>query len=429
MKKPTLAINGGSKIRTKLFPSQLESMNAEYRACKKIFKKRILSMFRGNWIPQFWGGENDQALENEVGARFQTHALAVNSCTSALIIACGAAGIQLGDEVIVSPYSMCCSATSVLHYGAKPIFCDIEPETFCLVPEDVERKITEKTKAIIVVDLFGHTYSEKIDEIAKKYGLIVIEDAAQAIGAMRAGKYAGTLGHIGCYSFTQGKHLTAGEGGMIVTNDQELFIKASLLRNHAESVIHGMNNADRAKYGMYDNMVGFNMRMTEMQAAILRVQFKKLDKIIKARTENARAISEQLTRIPFISIYPTHPGCLHSYYVLSFRFNEEKAGISRDKFLNAVRAELTEEKGRIDRGIPIGGGYIEPLYRLSLFQNRMHWALKNTDYSKVFLPNVELLYNKELCLTLYHGLRLNKKDIKDICNAFIKVAQNINELK
>jgi dTDP-4-amino-4,6-dideoxygalactose transaminase len=423
-----LSINGGKKGRTKNFPSQLDSMREERKACKRIFKRRIFSMFRGNWIPQFWGGAEVRALEKHVSDRFDTHALAVNSCTSALIIACGAIGLKPGDEVIVSPYSMCCSATAPLHYGAIPVFADVEPEYFCLDPEDVKRKITPKTKAIIVVDLFGQPYAKEIDEIAKEYGLYVIEDAAQALGAKREGKYAGTLGHIGCYSFTQGKHLTAGEGGMIVTNDSELLIKCALIRNHAESVIHGMHGFDRAKYGMYENMLGYNMRMTEIQAAMLIEQFKKLDRIIKMRRENAYSIMHGLKwNIPFITTYPTRQACEHSYYVLPFKV----IGTSglRDAFINAVKAELTEETGRIDRGVPIGCGYIEPLYRLPLFQNRMHWSIKGCDYSKVFLPVVERLYREELFLTLYHGLRLQKRDIQDICAAFRKVAENIGELK
>ena len=433
-----LAINGGQKICSEPFPDQLSFDQEEIDAVNRVFDGKLLSNYRGNWQPEFWGGDAVKRLEHKFRQMFNIKfALAVNSCTSALQIACGAIGLEPGDEVIVTPWSMSCSATAPMIYGAIPIFADIEHDNFCLDPADVERKITNRTKAIIAVDLFGQPFAKEIMEIANKYNIYVIEDAAQAIGSYLYNDfdpwYAGSIGHIGCFSFTQGKHLTAGEGGMITTNDDDLMMKCALIRNHAESVINGAQ--DKQVYFDYNtNMVGFNMRMTEIQAAIVTEQLDKLRNFIDSRRLNARLIEEALLDIPFITFAREREKACHTYYVQGFYFIEAIAGVHRDKFLAALTAELSGEKSRPSRPL-IGGGYIKPLYRMPVFQKRQHWSIRETgldfrgDYEHGTCPVAERLWKDEYFLSLLHGLPLEDRHIKLISDAFHKVAENIGELK
>jgi dTDP-4-amino-4,6-dideoxygalactose transaminase len=272
-----LAINGGTPVKSNLFPNQANIGVEEKGAVQRVMETQMLSEYRGN-AEKYRGGEEIQKLEKAWSDKFgSTHSIAINSCTSALHVACMAIGLKPGDEVIVTPYSMSCSATAPLLCGAIPVFADVEKDYFCLDPEDVERKITDKTKAIIAVDLFGQPFSEKIQRLAEEKGIYLIEDAAQAVGASMQHEnedkhYTGNLGHIGCFSFTQGKHLTAGEGGMITTNDDYLAEKCRLLLNHAEAVINDFGDGVLDFPYNLSNMWGFNMRMTEIQAAIVQEQ-------------------------------------------------------------------------------------------------------------------------------------------------------------
>lgn len=239
------------------------------------------------------------------------HAVAMNSATSCLIAACGAIGLKAGDEVIVPPLTMSASATAPMVYGATPIFADIEPNYFCLDPDSVEAKITERTKAIVVVDLFGQPYdSIAINFLAAKHNLFVIEDASQAPGA-REYHRSGTYGHIGVFSLNHHKHIQTGEGGIAWTQHSELAQKMRLLANHAE--------AARQPY------FGFNFRMTEIQAAIGRVQLTRLAKIVCDRQKKAT-----FYRQIGLPLAPVRPGCEHAWYLYPFLFSE--APLSKDFF-------------------------------------------------------------------------------------------------
>ncbi|MCP4706586.1 MAG: DegT/DnrJ/EryC1/StrS family aminotransferase, partial [candidate division Zixibacteria bacterium] len=207
-----LAINGGSKVREKLFPAYKVIGEEEKEAVAKVLDTGMLSRYLGCWHDDFYGGEQVRALETEWAEYFGSkHAIAVNSCTSGLYCAVGAAGIEMGDEVIVSPYTMSASATAALIYNAVPVFADIEEDYFCLDVNSIEERITERTRAIIVVDIFGLPYDvEQINALAQKHDLVVIEDCAQAPGAKYKDKFAGTLGDIGIYSLNYHKHIHSG---------------------------------------------------------------------------------------------------------------------------------------------------------------------------------------------------------------------------
>lgn len=219
-----------------------------------------------------------------------------------------------------------------LIYNAVPVFADIEYDYYCLDPEDVERKITEKTKAIITVDILGQPYDAKrIHEIAKKHGLYVIEDNAQGPLAMYQGNYAGTLGDIGIFSLNYHKHIHCGEGGILVTNDDELAERLRLIRNHAEAVVEkkGVSNLN--------NMIGFNLRMTEIEAAITREQLKKVKWLVEERRRNVTYLEENLKDIPFLTMPKIREGCEHSYYVHAIKYDEKKTGVAREKFVEALQ--------------------------------------------------------------------------------------------
>ena len=335
-----------------------------------------------------------------------------------------------GDEVIVSPYTMAASATAPLVFNAIPVFADIEPDTFCLDPLSIEKCITPKTKAIIVVDIFGQPYdAEGINLIAKKYGLKVIEDAAQAPGACYKGNFAGTLGDVGVYSLNYHKHIHCGEGGVVVTNDDNIAERVQLIRNHAEAVVGAKGVSDLT------NMIGFNFRLPELECAIVRCQLHKLEELIEKRRRNCEEIAKRLSQIPAIIAPVVRDGCTHVYYVQPFKFSEEVAGVGRDVFLDAVKAELSGSDIREKEGVLIFGGYIKPLYLQPMYQHRiaygsMGYPFVNTNvcYDKGICPVTERMFEKEL---FYHSLMtpgMTKMDLEDVCCAFEKVWDSRVEL-
>jgi len=436
-----LAINGGKNIRKEPWPvKRLYNKSKIKNEVANIIESDNLSGYRGSFGQHFWGGQSVKELESFFEnylfekSGIKSYVLAVNSCTSALHVACGAIGLNYASEVIVTPWSMTCSATAPKIYDAKPIFADIEKDYFCLDVKSIEEKITDRTKAIIAVDLFGQPYDvEAINALAKKHNLFVIEDCAQALGAAYVDEKGsvipvGLLGDIGCFSFTQGKHFTCGEGGFIVTKNEELYMKCALLRNHAEAVINSMpDNLSYKHDESFKNLCGFNLRMTEIQARILLEQFKSsgnglsnnIEIEVKARNYLVDKIKE--IDLPGILWGETRGKNLHAYYVLPFLFDENVVGVSRHTFIEAVKAELRIEKtnmGITQKIEPlIWEGYIKPIYRMPFFNY----------YPE--LETVENLQNNTFCFTTFQGLPLKGRDIIDISDAFYKVYENLNELK
>lgn len=428
-----LAINGGTPVRSTPFPKQNTIDHREEEAAVRVLRSDRLTGYQGSYGKNFCGGAEIQALEQEWSKKFGSeHVIPCNSCTSGLQIALGAIGLAPGDEVIVTPYSMTCSATAPLIWNAIPVFADIEYDYYCLDPEDIEQKITSRTKAILVVDLFGQPYDvERINAIAKKYNLYVIEDAAQAIGSKYKDKYAGTLGDIGVYSLNYGKHITAGEGGIIVTDDEKIAMRCRLIMNHAEAVVNDMPKNEQIVFSTDNNMLGFNMRMTELQAAIARVQLEKFDDLLDMRLRNVEHIEKGLNETSFLGVPCLRGNCTHTYYCHAVKFHH--LGRHRDQIIEAVKSELTPIDGRIEEGVPIGCGYIKPIYKMPLFQHRrlyggLHYPFGGYDYSDVSCPNCEDLYENRLFIHRFIAPPTAKEDLDDVVEAFHKVWKYRREL-
>jgi len=430
-----LAINGGKPVRGKKFPPYITIGEEEKEAVLGVLDSGVLSKYLGCWHKDFYGGSQVKALEKEWAEYFGVkHAISVNSCTSGLYCSAGAIGVEPGEEIIVTPYTMTATATAPLIFNAIPVFVDIEEDYFCLDVNSVEKHINSRTRAIFVVDLFGMPYDvEAINILAKKHGLVVVEDAAQAPGAKYKDKFAGTLADIGVYSLNYHKHIHCGEGGIVVTDNDMLAENIRLLRNHAEAVVENKGVQNIA------NMIGFNFRMTEIEASIARCQLQKLDNLLNARRQNCYYLSRKLGTIPAITIAKVRKDCTHAYYVLPFTFNETIAGVSRDKYIEAVKAELPLTTNREDEGVLIGCGYVKPLYLQPLYQKRIAYGTKGfpfkspvyggeVDYSKGICPVAERMYEKELFfLDMIHPA-MTREDLNDVAKAFEKVWKNRTKL-
>ncbi len=330
---------------------------------------------------------------------------------------------------------MSATVMAPLIYGAIPVFADVESDFYCIDPLEIEKKITKRTKAIMAVDLFGQPYAAKeIKEIAKRYNLKIIEDVAQGPGAKYDGKFAGTLGDIRLYSLNYHKHIHCGEGGVVVTDDDELANRIRLIRNHAESVVGAKGETDLV------NMVGFNYRMSEIHAAIANIQLDKLTNEVSKRRDNAKYLHALLSQLPMLSGQLDREFSENSHYIFTMKYNHECAGVDRNTFMNAVRAELTFRESRETEGPMIGYGYVKPLYMLPLFQNRIAFGSKgypftlieeesNISYAEGSCPVVERLHKDELVHTSMIDSSMSRSDLDDIFKAFEKVWENRAELK
>ena len=423
-----LAIYGGKPVRTKVFPRYNVIGKEEKLAVKRVLDTGILSRYLGCWDQFFYGGQQVQSFEKEWAKYFNVkHAIAVNSCTSGLYCAVGACGIGPGDEVIVSPYTMSATATSILIFNGVPVFADIEEDFFCLDPDAVKAKITSRTKAIMAVDIFGQPYNaDKINKIAKDNNLFVIEDCAQAPYAKYKGKWAGMLGDIGVYSLNYHKHIHTGEGGVVVTNNDELADRIRLIRNHAEAVVEDKGVKD------ITNMIGFNFRMTEIEASIGRCQLRKLKVLAEKRINNANYIADRLGELPGIKPGLVRKDCSHVYYAQCFKYDEDTVGVSRNDFIKAVKAELAPTKGREIEGVRISVGYVKPLYLQPMYQKTIGYGKDGcpfkcpmykgaVEYKKGLCPVTERMHEKELFMhDLAHSF-MKKQDLEDVVAAFEKV--------
>ncbi len=336
-----LAILGGKPISVKKLSKPSPVGKRELDAVIKVMKKGILS--------KAGRGENVKIFEKRF-AQFHNvkYAVATTSGTTALHTAISVLDIKKGDEVIVPALTFVSSASIVLQQQATPIFVDIDPNTFCIDTVDLEKKITEKTRAIIVVHLYGHPAEmEIIIKIAQKHNLKIIEDCAQSHGARYKDKLVGTFGDVACFSFYQTKNMTCGEGGMVLTNNEKLY-------NFCCSIVdHGLIGGNLQGYD-YDRL-GYNYHMTEIQAAIGVEQLKKIEKMNRQRRINANKYKNLLKDVELI-FQDSSKNIDHVYYALTALL-PNKLKSKRDWFIDALRAE----------GVEINKIYPKPLHKTKLF--------------------------------------------------------------
>jgi len=418
-----LALYGGKKIREKPFASGAVIGEEEKKRVNEVLESGMLSGFIAQKGDHFLGGKQVRELEGLICEYFGVRsAVAVNSATAGLHAALAACGVGPGDEVIVTPYTMSASATSIVMANAIPVFADIDENTFSLDPEKIREKINPRTKAIVVVHLFGGAADmDPIMAIADEYGLSVIEDCAQAPGGVYKGKFVGTIGAVGVFSLNQHKTITSGEGGFAVTNDGSLALRMQLIRNHGEVIAGPMGIED------IDNIIGYNYRMTELEAAVSVGQFRRLDELNDHRIELAEYLTGRLSGYDGLILPKNTAGGKHVYFVYPIRMDGNKLGVTRDAFAKALNAE----------GIPFGAGYVRPIYLEPMYQKKIAygkcgWPFTgggDVDYSRGICPVAERMHEKELLVTGVCKYPHTKEDIDDVVKAFEKIFSNIDELK
>jgi len=431
-----LAEFGGSKLRTEPFPPYIVMGAEEARAAAKVVESGVLSKFLGTWHPDFWGGPEVRAFEAAWAERYAArHAYAVNSATSGLYAAVGAAGVGPGDEVIVSPYTMSASAAAALVFNAVPIFADIDPDTYCISAATIEKRITKRTKAVIVVHIFGQTADmDPIMALARKHGLVVIEDCAQSPECEYRGRPVGTLGDMGVFSLNYHKHVHTGEGGVVTTNDPRFAERVALIRNHAEAVVEAKGTVDLV------NMIGFNFRLGEIEAAIGRLQLAKAGDLVRVRRENVAYLESRLAGLPGLSLPKVAEGATHAYYVHALGYDRAVTGVSRDLVVRALKAELPHTTLRETEGTLIGQGYIRPLYLQPIYQKMIGYGSVQCpfkcphyggepDYARGLCPNAERAHYETLISHELMRPGMTRRDLDDVADAFAKVWEAMPELR
>lgn len=344
-------------------------------------------------------GELERKLCQVTGAKY---AVAVSNGTAALHLAAMAAGLQEGDEAIVSPITFAASANCVLYCGAKPVFADINPETYNIDPKSVRQRITPATKAIVAVDYTGQAVElDEIQELCREHNLVLIEDAAHAIGTKYKGRPVGSNADMTCFSFHPVKTITAGEGGAVTTNDEQLYRRLLRLRSHGitrnqEEMVHP---TDALWYNEQVEL-GYNYRMTDFQAALLLSQLEKLGRFSERRKEIVKRYDEVFAHMPELIVQKELPESDTTRHLYILRLNPEKLTCDRRQFFDAMHAE----------NIYTQVHYL-PVY--------WHSYYEKLGYPKGLCPNAEKLYEEIMSIPLYYGL--TDEDVEDVIRAVKKI--------
>ena len=413
-----LALKGGPKVRTKSFGRHPIIGDDEISQIMDVLKSGNISTFAATPGENFLGGkkikEFEEKFSKKIGTKF---GVVFNSASSALHAAVVAVGVRPEEEVIVPPLTFTSTATSSLMHNAIPVFCDVKEDTYCLDPTKIESVVSPLTKAIIPVHLFGHPCDmDELLHFANKHDLKVIEDCAQAPGAKYKGKTVGTIGDCGIFSFQESKNIMTGEGGMLLTDDENIANVARMIRNHGEVILPTLK-----KRTYRSEFLGWGYRMTELEAALGIAQVPKLDNLNDERKKLAKYLEIEINKINGLSNTKS-PDVESVYYVFGFSFDETKIGLSRDLFCEALNSE----------GIPCWEGYLKPLYLNPLYQEKRAYAFKhytgNVSYEKGICPVSEELYEKKLICTMVCRSPATLDDMKDVIKAIHKIIDNKNEL-
>lgn len=424
-----LALLGGEPIRRAPYPIHTTMIgDRERQLINEVLDSGVLSGFAARNDQRWVGGKFVKQLEEAFCARFGVrYAVTFHSATSALHGTVAAAGVEPGDEVITTPLTMTATASSILMHGGVPVFSDVEDVTFNLDPRVVIQSMTPRTKAILTVNLCGQ--ASDLDELKARtdaIGAMLIEDNSHAYGAKYKGRWAGTIGQMGVVSFNYHKLLQTGEGGVVLTDDEELAFRLRLFRNHGEALVEGFHRED------IPSQLGWNYRMTELQAAVGIGQLEKLEELIAWRVRIGSHLTRRLTGHSFIIPPVVKPDREMTYYVYAMKFDREKAGISRDTFVKALQAE----------GLPLNDGYVAPLYRQPMYRTRRFFGRKgfpfvpgisDADPEKLYAegrcPVAERLHDEVLITTWIVRYPQTERDMDEIVQGVEKVTDNLEALK
>jgi UDP-4-amino-4,6-dideoxy-N-acetyl-beta-L-altrosamine transaminase len=389
-----LAINEGKPVRDKLLPYGHQWIDEEDI-------KAVIEVLRSDWITQ---GPKVAEFEKEftkyVGARY---AVAVNSGTAALHAACFAAQIEKGDEAITTPITFAASANCVLYQEGIPVFADIKEDTLNIDHEEIKKKITKKTKALIPVDFTGLPVDlEEIQEIARKYNLIIIEDASHALGATYKDSKIGSISDMTIFSFHPVKHITTGEGGMITTNNKEYYERLKLFRTHGIT-------KDKDKLLKYDGPwyyemqeLGYNYRLTDFQCALGLSQLKKIDRILQRRREIVKKYDCEFKDVPEIKIPQINPVDSNpAWHIYMIQLNLERLKVGRREIFEALKAE----------NIGVNVHYI-PVHLQPYYQKRF-------GYHSGDFPKAENYYSGAITLPVFP--KMTDRDVDDVIRAVKKI--------
>lgn len=410
-------------IRKQSFSRYIGSTSPDIEALLRMPSAEARGV-KADW--HFLGGENVRLFAADFADYFGTKfAIPVNSATSGLSTALAAAGVGPGDEVITPAISFAATGSSILLFGGVPVFVDVDPRTFCVDPDAIEAALTPRTKAILLVHLLGNACDmDRVQAIARRHGLAVIEDAAQAPGTRWRGRYVGTLGDAGVFSFQQSKNIMTGEGGMLVTNDPEIARRARLIANHGETTLEDRHTDDEIA-----NIIGCNFRMTELSAALGRAQLPRLAAVNAWRNGNHEVLVAELAELPWLTPPYVAPEVSYVSHVAAFLYDRQALGLSREVFIAALRAE----------GVPVGTGYTRTQYECPTFLRRIAmgrhgfpWTAgakpSPVTYERGQCPVAESLLGERF-LWFYHVAHPSTADdMREVAAAIKKVGAHASEL-
>lgn len=406
-----LALYGGERLKKTPFGTGKRFGKAELKQLEEALEQNTLFYWAGNKVKDF-----TKKFANMYGTDY---CVATSSGTAAIHVALGAVGVTAGDEVITSPITDMGSIIGILYQNAVPIFAELDPHTYNMSAKSIEEKITDKTKAIVVVHLAGNAADmDPIMEVAQKYNVKVIEDCAQSYLCYYKERLVGTIGDVGCFSLNDFKQISTGDGGMLLVKDEALYRRA--LR-FADKNYDRLSNDPAAMRKV--EYLAPNYRMTELQGAVALAQLDKLEQICSKRNEYGDKITEGIKDLP--GIYPPEviEGGKSSYWFYMFRINEKEVKVSRDEFSRALAAE----------GIPNLQGYIPAcVYEYDLLVNKNVFSGSDLPFS-INHSSDEVKYYKGMCPVaeeiLNTAIRINinefftPKDIDDIIKAIKKVSE------
>jgi perosamine synthetase len=389
-----LALQGGQPVRKQMLHYGQQWINeADVEAVLNSLQSGFIT--QGPAIEKF-----EKAVADYAGVKY---AVAFASGTAALHGACFAAGIGAGDEVITTPITFVASSNCVLYQGGTPVFADIDPNTYNLCPIDTERKITDRTKAIVAVDFSGQPVEmERFRELADRYDLVIIQDAAHSLGADYDGHKVGTLADMTMFSFHPVKHVTTAEGGMIVTDNKEFYEKLVLFRSHGITKDPEQLHENEGPWYYEMQVLGYHYRMTDLQAALGTSQIGRLDDFVARRREIAAQYTEAFRDIPGIKVPYQHEKANSSWHLYILRFDQEIFPIGRKELFHAFRAE----------NIGVHVHYI-PVYNQPYYQQ--------LGYARGQCVEAEKYYEEALTLPLYP--KMTNQDVQDVIDATKKIVR------